>query len=1000
MSSLLTELVCLANSRKHGARCIAGIELPSGAWIRPVSNLDDGRVERATRLVDGREPSLGDVLAIPLADTGPNFGFERENRSILPGPWRLGRVASMQELLGLVSGDRCVLHNDENYVTEEFMASLPFEKRRTLQLSEAGDVSVFSAGPSANGGRKWKVAFSTLSGARMTCMLTDPVLMEKLETGYVPCPHALLTVSLSMAFRPANWEGEGTPCWKLVAGVIELDSRRGPPAAPVRVAERPRIDDTQIAKALSTVFGYSSFRPFQGETVRAMLNGCDVFAVMPTGGGKSLCYQLSACLLPGACVVVSPLISLMKDQVDSAREKGIAAAYLNSSQSERERMDVLRQLASGRLDLLYVSPERFGLDQFLGCLKRTAVCLVAIDEAHCISEWGHDFRPEYLALAETLKQFPSVPIAAFTATATKRVQSDIIARLGLRNPFVPPASFDRPNLFYEVIVKANALSQILSFVQQRRGQPGIVYRMSRKSVEQTDEFLRADGIRSLPYHAGLDDETRTRNQEAFRRDEAEVVVATIAFGMGIDKPNVRYVVHGDLPQNIESYYQQTGRAGRDGDPAHCLLLFSAGDIPRLASFIRKVKDDGERRRLREALDQMASYARLTSCRRRKLLAYFGQERPEANCGGCDNCRRGASGADADEVLRGNREVKGRRQVPVETPKPEKFVDAGADDRSLFDVLRSLRRTIAASRRIPPYIVFSDRTLNEMVRRMPRTEEEMLRVTGVGDVKLAQFGQAFLAAIRDYARDRGDPGSAPSSPPAPVRARAEIPKREGIWETAKAFWRLCQKGLGIRGSGEGVPNDGRGGQKAPSLQAEVTPPAPTPEPLKIRSRVKYTANGEPQTGEVLAEVPEGFRIKSDSGPIHLVPPDAVAGLAEATKPQSPQLAAKQPAASREEARAEVEPFAGTPARLRNPDDKTNSVAAIRQDHPMAYAKWTPKEDERLWSLHQSGCTNKELADLFQRNRGAIRSRLAKLALLRTGKPISHPDEPPGIDFPKK
>ena len=225
--SSLTEILCLANSRKHGARCVAGIVLSSGAWVRPVSDLDDGRVERATRLVDGREPSLGDMLQIPLADKGPDFGFECENRSILPGPWKLARVASRQEIRARVCGDGPVLHNDENYVTVEFLKSLPFEKRRTLQLVEAGDVRVFSAGPSANGGRKWKVSFSTVNGARMTCMLTDPVLMEKLETGYVPSPHVLLTVSLSMPYRPSDWEAAGTPCWKLVAGVIELDAPRG-----------------------------------------------------------------------------------------------------------------------------------------------------------------------------------------------------------------------------------------------------------------------------------------------------------------------------------------------------------------------------------------------------------------------------------------------------------------------------------------------------------------------------------------------------------------------------------------------------------------------------------------------------------------------------------------------------------------------------------------------------------------------------------------------------
>jgi RecQ family ATP-dependent DNA helicase/uracil-DNA glycosylase family 4 len=867
-----TEIVCLANSRKHGARCIAGIVPSNGAWVRPVSNLDDGRVERATRLVDGREPSLGDVLAVPLADTGPDFGSDCENRAILPGPWRLVRVASLREIRALVCGGGPVLHNDENCVTAEFLAALPLQKRRTLQLVEARDASVLSAGPSPNGGRKWKVSFSTANGARLSCMLTDPVLMEKLERGYVPCPHALLTVSLSMPYLPPNWQGEGTPRWKIVAAVIELDSPPAAcaPAAPVRVAERPRIDDARVAETLSTVFGYRSFRPCQGETVRAILDGRDVFAVMPTGGGKSLCYQLSACLLPGACVVVSPLISLMKDQVDAARQHGIRAACLNSAQSEGERVDVLRQLAAGRLDLIYVSPERFGLDQFLGCLKRAAVCLMAIDEAHCISEWGHDFRPDYLALAELLKQFPGVPIAAFTATATKRVQSDIIARLGLRNPFVPPASFDRPNLFYEVLVKADARAQILSFVERRRGQPGIVYRLSRKNVEQTDDFLRVNGIRSLPYHAGLDDAVRTRNQEAFSRDEVEVVVATIAFGMGIDKPNVRYVVHGDLPENIESYYQQTGRAGRDGDPAHCLLLFSAGDIPRLASFIKKVGDDAERRRRRAALDQMASYARLTTCRRRKLLAYFGQVYPQAKCGGCDNCRRNAPQAGTDERRAQTPEIEVRRQAPVETPRAATTLDAGAEAGSLFDVLRSLRRTIAASRAVPAYIVFSDRTLNEMVQHMPLTEEEMLRITGVGELKLAQFGQAFLAAIRDSVHNRGNPGSALSPPPVPARARLEI------------------------------PHGGCEAERAPGPQAEAMPPAPP----KVGSRVKYTANDKPQTGEVLAEAPGGLRIRSDGGPIHLVPPDAVIELAETAEPRSPPLAAEKPAASREEALAEV------------------------------------------------------------------------------------------------
>ena len=395
--------------------------------------------------------------------------------------------------------------------------------------------------------------------------------------------------------------------------------------------------DLDLRIPLKKLFGFTSFRPNQEEIIRSIIDGRDVFAVMPTGGGKSLCYQLPAGLDVGTCVVVSPLISLMKDQVDGARTTGLRAAYCNSSQTAAEMAEVWRRLHRGALDLLYVAPERFAMEPFRARLQAAKPCLFAIDEAHCISEWGHDFRPDYLTLAGLKQTFPGVPVAAFTATATHRVQDDIISRLGLHKPYTVRASFDRPNLFYQVVPKEHADRQIVEFLQQRPGDAGIVYRTTRDSVETTARFLREHGIRALPYHAGLDAAVRQKNQDRFNCDEVQVVVATIAFGMGIDKSNVRFVVHGDLPKNIEGYYQETGRCGRDGEPAHCLLLFGRGDIPRLRYFIDRIDNRRERSIATEKLNRMADYAALTVCRRRNLLGYFGEDYPGETCGACDVC---------------------------------------------------------------------------------------------------------------------------------------------------------------------------------------------------------------------------------------------------------------------------------------------------------------------------------------------------------------------------
>lgn len=391
--------------------------------------------------------------------------------------------------------------------------------------------------------------------------------------------------------------------------------------------------------ALKVVFGYDAFREHQEGIVKALLEGRDAFVVMPTGAGKSLCYQLPACLLPGVGLVVSPLISLMKDQVDAACGRGIRAAYLNSSQPDPEKKRVLDQLAAGQLDLLYVAPERFPVPGFLDRLRATSVGLVAIDEAHCISEWGHEFRPDYLELPRMLAQFPRVPVAAFTATATGRVQEDIIRRLALRSPYRVTASFDRPNLHYEVRVKGDIEEQIWQYVAARPGQPGIVYRMRRADVDKTAGRLVGKGVRALPYHAGLETEARKRNQEAFDRGRVDVVVATIAFGMGIDKPDVRYVLHGEIPRNVERYYQETGRAGRDGKRSHCVLFYDPADLPALRYFIRQIRDERERRIARSKLTEMIDFAEARDCRRRRLLAYFGDRYPRDECSMCDVCAK-------------------------------------------------------------------------------------------------------------------------------------------------------------------------------------------------------------------------------------------------------------------------------------------------------------------------------------------------------------------------
>ncbi len=392
-----------------------------------------------------------------------------------------------------------------------------------------------------------------------------------------------------------------------------------------------------LRQTLKTTFGYSTFRPLQREICEATLAGRDVFALLPTGGGKSLCFQLPALVRPGLTVVVSPLIALMKDQVDQLTASGVAATFLNSTLGAEESRRRLRGLHQGEYKLLYAAPERLMLEGWQENLKGWNVSCLAIDEAHCVSEWGHDFRPEYRQLARLRAALPTVPLMALTATATERVRVDIITHLKLREPETFVASFNRPNLTYRVIPKDQPLKQIIDFVRKREHESGIIYCASRATAERVAEALAGRGFPARPYHAGLTGEERSTNQEQFLRDDTRIICATIAFGMGINKPNVRWIIHHDLPKNIEGYYQETGRAGRDGLPGDCLLLFSAGDIAKQTHFLDEITDEQEQQIARAQLRQIVHYAESAGCRRGELLGYFGEKFAAPNCGACDNC---------------------------------------------------------------------------------------------------------------------------------------------------------------------------------------------------------------------------------------------------------------------------------------------------------------------------------------------------------------------------
>jgi ATP-dependent DNA helicase RecQ len=618
-------------------------------------------------------------------------------------------------------------------------------------------------------------------------------------------------------------------------------------------------EEPNISQLLKKYFGHDSFILPQEEIIKDVMAGRDVFALLPTGGGKSLCYQLPALVLDGLILVVSPLIALMKDQVDGLRKKGIAVAYINSTLNSFEIQKIRSSLLNNDIKILYVAPERLMLSEFLSFLTRLKISLIAIDEAHCISEWGHEFRPAYRQLKVLKDLFPKVPLMALTATAVPEVQADIIALLKLKDPAVYKASFNRKNLMYHVMPKTNAYGQLLQYLDDRRGESGIIYCFSQKSTESLADKLQKVGLRALPYHAGMDPARRAETQERFIENDIDIVVATIAFGMGIDKPDIRFVIHYDLPKNMETYSQETGRAGRVGLQSDCILFFGYGDTKKIEYLIGQGNDEEQKRISYRKLQDMVNFCDSHDCRRKALLEYFGEAYEEANCGSCDNCcraprerfdgtkiaqkiltcvsqaherfganhivdiLRGSKGrrilqnghdslkaygsgkeypadqwrsfirelillgylqveGDAYPVLRlteksydllfGSEAImltKPAQEMAMAWPSHEGFEgnsEVSSNDRSdgrtvgrpesslnqnLFESLRALRRQVADSEGVPPYIVFHDSSLKEMAARLPRNRAEFRSIEGVGDKKLEKYGDVFLREIEAYCR---------------------------------------------------------------------------------------------------------------------------------------------------------------------------------------------------------------------------------------------------------
>jgi len=492
-----------------------------------------------------------------------------------------------------------------------------------------------------------------------------------------------------------------------------------------------------MRETLQKYFGYTDFHPLQEEIISNVLKHHDVLVLMPTGGGKSLCYQLPAVMKDGITVVISPLISLMKDQVDNLRSIGIPAASINSTLDYNRVAEIKSQLIKKHIKLLYVAPERIMIPDFFVFLHQLNINLIAIDEAHCISEWGHDFRPEYRKLNLLKIHFPTIPLIALTSTATPQVQNDIVNQLNMVSPQIYRASLNRKNLFYQIRPKKETYQHLLRYLKNHPNDSGIIYCQSRKSVDNLSRKLQKEGIRVLPYHAGLSSDVRTENQGKFIKDDVEIIVATIAFGMGIDKPNVRYVIHCDMPKSIEGYYQETGRAGRDGLKSDCILFFSYGDKIKHEYFIKQIENEQYRQIAYKKMWDILDFCTSIKCRRKYLLNYFGEKYNIHNCNMCDVC------VPLEKV-----EAVSYQKGEVKISKAKKSFDFEYSefDQKLFEILRALRKEIADKERMPPYIVFSDVALKEMSTRYPQDFKNFRKIDGVGEIKLKKYGSIFLEKI--------------------------------------------------------------------------------------------------------------------------------------------------------------------------------------------------------------------------------------------------------------
>lgn len=559
-----------------------------------------------------------------------------------------------------------------------------------------------------------------------------------------------------------------------------------------------------IYRTLKSVFGYDEFRDGQKEIIESILSGRDVLGIMPTGAGKSICYQLPALMLPGITVVVSPLISLMIDQVKSLNEQGIHAAYINSALTENQINKALYNAACGRYKIVYVAPERLETGRFIDFVNNSDISMITVDEAHCISQWGQDFRPSYLKIVNLIENMPKRPVvSAFTATATRQVKGDIARILRLNNPYICVTGFDRSNLYFDVKTSKHKDRDTLDFVLSHKGESGIIYCSTRKNVDKVYQMLKSNGIAVARYHAGMDNEDRKSNQDSFIYDETPVIVATNAFGMGIDKSNVRYVLHYNMPQCIENYYQEAGRAGRDGEAAQCLLLFSVQDII-INKFLIKSRESNDELSAEEQeellkndfrrLKKMEYYCTGNGCYREYMLNYFGEYSDTHGCNNCGNCSghwlnmsefdefegidstwdsdgdtMGAAGdlpwqspewdSPSGMASRSGTRQSGKRKGPTykatdygtkSSARPSMSLnDLDDDEKRLFDELRQLRLTIAREEHLPPYIVFSDKTLVDMCVKKPVDKASMLSCNGVGENKYSRYGERFIEVIRTH-----------------------------------------------------------------------------------------------------------------------------------------------------------------------------------------------------------------------------------------------------------